>query len=748
MEQVQKITKSVPPPPDETRTIECYKIIQQIGKGAHGDVYKGKRIGDGKSVALKKIRPGTKGDEGFPVTAIREIKLLKDLDNDNIIKILEIVTSKGNLTRENGSAIYLIFEFMDHDLSGLLKSFKKGGWLYESEIKCIMVQLLKGVEYLHRNKILHRDIKASNILLNNRGDLKIADFGLARYFEEGQDIRYTNKVITVWYRPPEILLGCENYGAEVDIWSVGCIFGYLLHKQPLFHGKTEDDVLNRIFKILGSPNSIVWPSVEDLPLYEFGKVGKYESQLSRMKTITRWSDGQALDILQGLLSLDPKNRITPNEAINHDYFNHTYPLPCEPIDIRSFNSSHEFIAKQRDMQRKRKKSSSISYEQPILENETPESDYIPPPPPDTPPAEPHISPPIYYESVHNYSPHFSSHSLRTPSPIRTKKYRPPLRTPSPVRKSHTNTRSPSSNLYIARNKSNERLSPDRHREYNRENDQTFKGRVDYSRRESIKNRRSSELYITEEYSDGSKGYKNSSDNYVENDSYGGNRRNLDNNYRNNNYDRYNNYGSSDRNNYGTNYVGTNNNNYRNNNYDRNNNYRNNNYDRNNNYRKNNNDRNNNYDRYNNYDRNNSYGNRNGNNSYRNEENDENRRNGSNNYVHPSFYNGNNGNNGNNGRRFYSKYNRTHRPQGVSSIKVGNIGPITPSRGQIDKDFAACGKVKLVKYHRNREGFKGSMIVQFETGEAAEKAIERLHDTAILGSTNKVQMSYADYDIGE
>lgn len=176
--------------------------------------------------------------EGFPLTAIREIMILKRLNHKNIINLLEIVTSKPSEKNKFRGNVYLVFEYMEHDLSGLIS--RKYDFTLPI-IKGIMKQILLGLEYLHENNIIHRDIKGANILLNNRGEVKLADFGLARLHNPDNRIVkvYTNRVVTLWYRSPELLLGEHNYGPAIDMWSVGCVFVELLQGSPPFRGIIE-----------------------------------------------------------------------------------------------------------------------------------------------------------------------------------------------------------------------------------------------------------------------------------------------------------------------------------------------------------------------------------------------------------------------------------------------------------------------------------------------------------------------------
>uniref|UniRef100_A0A6B2L2W3 Protein kinase domain-containing protein n=1 Tax=Arcella intermedia TaxID=1963864 RepID=A0A6B2L2W3_9EUKA len=280
--------------------------------------------------------------EGFPITAIREIKILKELNHENVIKLLEIVIGTDEASK---GSVYLVFEFMDHDMAGLMDS-AAGTQITEEQIKCYFKQLLEGLFYLHKNNILHRDIKASNLLINNNGILKLADFGLARPISESEQGKYTNKVITLWYRPPELLLGAEQYGAAVDMWSAGCILAELLSpkKEPLFQGKTEPSQLELIFMMLGTPSDDLWPEGRLLPWWKNMKP-KVQSK-SKLREKHPDCSEHALDLLEKLLSLDPKQRMSASEALDHKYF-WTEPFPCDPRKIPNFPSCHEYTTKKR-----------------------------------------------------------------------------------------------------------------------------------------------------------------------------------------------------------------------------------------------------------------------------------------------------------------------------------------------------------------------------------------------------------------
>jgi len=240
----------------------------------------------------------------------------------------------------------MVFEYMDHDLTGLMMNDASVWNPSPAHIKCYMKQLLSGLHYCHSNNVLHRDIKGSNLLLNNHGLLKLADFGLARPYTE-QMANYTNRVITLWYRPPELLLGAVQYGPAIDMWSVGCILAELLAKRAVFPGRNEIDQLELIFKICGTPTQENWPDCIKLPWYKTFKPQKiYKRCLG--ETFKNFPI-EALNLIDKLLTLDPKKRINASEALDSEYF-WSAPMPCEPKNIPPYPASHEFQAKKRKQQ--------------------------------------------------------------------------------------------------------------------------------------------------------------------------------------------------------------------------------------------------------------------------------------------------------------------------------------------------------------------------------------------------------------
>lgn len=192
--------------------------------------------------------------EGVPSTAIREIALLRELNHPNVVRLLDVIHSDKNL--------YLVFEYLNQDLKKLLDD--SNGGLEPSLVKSYLWQLLQGIAHCHTQRVLHRDLKPQNLLIDDAGNIKLADFGLARSIS--LPIRgYTHEVVTLWYRAPEILLGSSVYGPAVDIWAIGCIFAEMCSKKALFPGDSEIDQLFRIFRTLGTPNESIWPGVSSLP---------------------------------------------------------------------------------------------------------------------------------------------------------------------------------------------------------------------------------------------------------------------------------------------------------------------------------------------------------------------------------------------------------------------------------------------------------------------------------------------------
>ncbi|KAL7419600.1 Cyclin-dependent kinase catalytic subunit [Cryptotrichosporon argae] len=289
-------------------SLDNYTKLEKVGEGTYGVVYKAREISTGQIVALKKIRLEAE-DEGVPSTSIREISLLKELSkDDNIVKLFDIVHSDSKL--------YLVFEFLDLDLKRYMDSIGDKEGLGPQMVKKFTYQLVKGLYYCHAHRVLHRDLKPQNLLINKEGNLKLADFGLARAF--GIPLRtYTHEVVTLWYRAPEVLLGSRHYSTAIDMWSVGCIFAEMAMRQPLFPGDSEIDEIFRIFRLLGTPDEEVWPGVKSLPDY---KPSFPQWQAVDLRTAVHGLDDHGLDLLQQTLIYDPAHRISAKRALQHPYF--------------------------------------------------------------------------------------------------------------------------------------------------------------------------------------------------------------------------------------------------------------------------------------------------------------------------------------------------------------------------------------------------------------------------------------------
>ncbi|XXG96578.1 hypothetical protein Hte_002865 [Hypoxylon texense] len=301
----------------KARSVENYDKLNDIEEGAYGWVARAKEIKTGKVVALKRLKIDSSQAVGLPETGLREIQILKDCTHRNIVDLLEVVVGDDTSRIEN---IFLVLEFLEHDLMSVLGDMPEP--FLASEVKTLLLQLASGVAYLHDHWILHRDLKTSNLLLNNRGQLKIADFGMARYVGDPAPPKLTQLVVTLWYRAPELLLGTKTYGAAVDMWSVGCVFGELLTREPLLQGKTEVDELSKIFELCGMPTDDSWPGFRRLPNARHLRLPKSSpvntGSVIRARFPLLTSAGSSL--LSSLLSLDPDKRPTAREMLQHEFF--------------------------------------------------------------------------------------------------------------------------------------------------------------------------------------------------------------------------------------------------------------------------------------------------------------------------------------------------------------------------------------------------------------------------------------------
>ncbi|QIW99016.1 hypothetical protein AMS68_004534 [Peltaster fructicola] len=336
---------------------------EKLGEGTFGIVTKARSKRTGAVVALKRILMHNEKD-GFPITALREVKLLKLLSHKNILRLEEMAVERQSAEDKTKSGkrratLYMVTPYMDHDLSGMLTNPDIN--FSEPQIKCYMQQLLEGVRYLHASHILHRDMKAANILISNKGLLQIADFGLARHYEgptpksgdgNGEAVRdYTSLVVTRWYRPPELLLTLRRYTPAIDVWGVGCVFAEMYERKPILEGRTDVDQCVRIFQLIGSPTDETMPGWHKLPGCEGQNQWDYKKGDIDQRFGSRMSK-TGLELLKKMLCLDWRKRVNAIDALAHPYFT-TAPLPADPSQLPTYKDSHELDSRKRGHNKER-----------------------------------------------------------------------------------------------------------------------------------------------------------------------------------------------------------------------------------------------------------------------------------------------------------------------------------------------------------------------------------------------------------
>ncbi|KAK4708600.1 hypothetical protein R3W88_029525 [Solanum pinnatisectum] len=328
------------------RSADSFEKLNKIGQGTYSSVYKARDLKTNKIVAMKKVRFVNMDPESVRFMA-REISILRKLDHPNVMKLEALVTS-----RISGS-LYLVFEYMEHDLAGLAAAPRVK--FTEAQIKCYMQQLLCGLEHCHSRGVLHRDIKGSNLLIDDNGVLKIGDFGLATTFEPNQTQPLTSRVVTLWYRAPELLLGATEYEVAIDMWSAGCILAELSAGKPIMPGRTEVEQMHKIFKLCGSPSEEYWKKSKLPHATSF----KPQHPYKRCVTDTfKDFPPSALALVDILLSIEPERRGTASSALNSEFFS-TNPLPCDPSSLPKYPPSKEYDAKIREEEARRRKAESV-----------------------------------------------------------------------------------------------------------------------------------------------------------------------------------------------------------------------------------------------------------------------------------------------------------------------------------------------------------------------------------------------------
>ncbi|CAN1157321.1 Mitogen-activated protein kinase 4 [Linum perenne] len=304
--------------------------IRPVGRGAYGIVCAAMNSETREEVAIKKI--GNAFDNRIDAKrTLREIKLLRHMDHENVS--LQVIAIKDIIRppqKENFNDVYIVYELMDTDLHQIIRSNQQ---LTDDHCRYFLYQVLRGLKYVHSAHVLHRDLKPSNLLLNSNCDLKIADFGLARTTSETDFM--TEYVVTRWYRAPELLLNCSEYTAAIDIWSVGCILGEIMTRQPLFPGKDYVHQLRLITELIGSPDD------NSLGFLRSDNARRYVRQLPqypKQNFAARFpeSSAGAVDLLEKMLVFDPNRRITVDEALCHPYLAPLHDINEEPVCPRPF----------------------------------------------------------------------------------------------------------------------------------------------------------------------------------------------------------------------------------------------------------------------------------------------------------------------------------------------------------------------------------------------------------------------------
>lgn len=288
-----------------------YEISEVLlGEGTYGKVLKARCRQTGLWRAMKQMKLGTSSEEGVPSTAIREVAILKELSHDNIVQLLDVFCKPGELI--------LVFELLDSDLKKHMKSL--GGKLQPTQVRDFSQQLLTGIEFCHANRIIHRDLKPQNLLIETSTlRLKIADFGLARAFTLPVP-QYTHEVVTVWYRPLEILLGSKLYSLPVDLWGVGCIIAEMATGAALFAGDSEIDTAFKIFQKLGTPTEAIWPGVSELPDFKPTFPKWTHKGWANIRNTQAQLGSVGIELLDELMRYNPKTRISARAALQHAYF--------------------------------------------------------------------------------------------------------------------------------------------------------------------------------------------------------------------------------------------------------------------------------------------------------------------------------------------------------------------------------------------------------------------------------------------
>lgn len=312
--------------------MELFESAHQIGEGTYGKVYRATNIKNAQLCAIKRIQIDS--NHGFPFTTIREIRILKKLTHPNIVKLLDVTIKQNEM--------FISMEYLPFDLSGVIQNMK----LHKESILSLAYQLIEAVAYIHSSFLVHRDIKSSNILIQRDGTLKLADFGLTRNL----DIEMTNRVCTLWYRAPELLLGCTEYGIKVDSWSIGCVILEMGLGEIGYKGNDEIDQVHVVMNKLGLPKEqYKWSRMFDLDRYR----KKDSWEVIMQKEYGDKMDKDVVLLCGEFLKLSPRERISPVNALRLCYMK-VYKDKKVRIEIEDV---HDFYCKER-----RKKQSAGMFE--------------------------------------------------------------------------------------------------------------------------------------------------------------------------------------------------------------------------------------------------------------------------------------------------------------------------------------------------------------------------------------------------
>jgi cyclin-dependent kinase 7 len=307
---------------------------KKIGEGTYADVYSGHIRADPSTlVAIKKFKVDPNAQQnGINVDTIREIKYLQEISHPSIVALIDVFSEKPN-------TINMVIEYFPNgNLEELIKdaSVSYGA----ADVKAWMGMLLRALYYLHSNHVLHRDIKPNNLLIASDGNVKLADFGLARSFGEPWE-NMTHLVITLWYRPPELLFGARHYSGAVDVWSVGMVFAELLIRRPYaaanvgegeFASGGEISQIDKICEAVGTPTEKDWPGVSQLPNWVESDKKIPVRDRNFYMSMFPMAGGAGVDLLMGMLKLDPRKRVTAKGALEHEWWR-TEPRPTDTANL-------------------------------------------------------------------------------------------------------------------------------------------------------------------------------------------------------------------------------------------------------------------------------------------------------------------------------------------------------------------------------------------------------------------------------